>query len=111
MARSEVAPLTAGLAAMLLGLFAVPLLLLWAGHHLRRKPRWVHRIFWGGLAGHTIAALVALWFSMIPPEAWSPSDTLRGLGGFYSMLIGGVAGAIAAHAGLFISRKRREDWL
>jgi len=56
-------------------------------------------------------ALVAIWFSMIPPEAWSPFDRLRGLGGFYSMLIGGIAGAIAACAGLLASGRKKEDWL
>lgn len=79
---------------MLIGLFGVPSLLLWAGHHLRRKGRWVRAGFWGGLAGHTIASVVAIWYSMVPPEAWTASDTLRGLTGFYGMLAGALLGAV-----------------
>lgn len=86
--------MSSGQTMMLVGLFGIPTLLLWAGHHLRRKSVAVRGIFWGGLAGHTVAAVVAIWFSMVPPEAWSSVDTARGFAGFYGMLLGSVAGAL-----------------
>ena|GEM_PF-907354 len=89
----EGSPLSAGQFALLAGLFGAPMLLLWAGHHLRRKSRRVRGAFWGGLAGHTIASLIAIWYSMVPPEAWSASDTVRGVGGFYWMMVGAIIGA------------------
>ncbi len=91
--KVEGSPLSAGQIALLAGLFLAPLLLLWAGHHLRRKSRRVRGAFWGGLAGHTIASLIAIWYSMVPPEAWLAGDTVRGVGGFYGMLVGGALGA------------------
>jgi len=77
---------------MLAGLFGAPALLLCAGHHLRRKSRAVRGAFWGGLAGHTIASHAAIWYSMVPPEAWASNDTIRGLAGFYGMLAGAAIG-------------------
>jgi hypothetical protein len=87
--------MSAGRLALLLGLFAVPALLLWAGHHLRRRPPRVRRIFWGALIGHTLAALAVLWVGMSPAAEWTGSDTVRGLIGFGGLVIGGVLGALA----------------
>lgn len=87
-----------GYVAMLLGLFGVPLALLYVGHRLRRRTRRMHRVFWGALAGHTIGALLATWYSMIPPEAWTADDLIRGGLGFYGMFAGGVIGALIGFA-------------
>ncbi len=80
--------------ALLIGLFVVPGIMLYLGHRLRRKSFRARRIFWGMFFGHTAGALVATWYSMIPPELWSSSDFWRGAFGFYGMLLGGVIGAL-----------------
>ncbi|MDQ3082798.1 MAG: hypothetical protein M3R07_11370 [Gemmatimonadota bacterium] len=86
--------MSTGLLVMLIGLFGIPSLLLWAGHHLRRKSPRVRGAFWGGLAGHTVAALIAVFYSMVPPEAWTAADMLRGFAGFYLMMLGALIGAV-----------------
>lgn len=92
--------------AMLTGLFGVPALLLWAGHHLRRKSRSVRGAFWGGLTGHTIAAIVAVWYSMVPPEAWTEADSVRGFAGFYLMILAAAAGAAI---GMLLAARARPE--
>jgi hypothetical protein len=86
--------MNAGLATMLAGLFIVPVALLYLGHRLRRRSRRARAVFWGALIGHTLGALFATWYSMIPPEAWTSSDTTRGFFGFYGMLVLSVAGGL-----------------
>jgi len=89
---------TLGLAAMLLGLFGVPAALLWAGHRLRRRsPRW-RSAFWGALIAHVAIAPVAMAAAMIPPAEWRPDDTLRGLLGFWSLLLVPLVGAVVGVA-------------
>jgi hypothetical protein len=87
---------TPGLAAMLLGVFAVPAALLWMGHRLRRRPAAWRNVFWGALAGHVAAMVLGLIFGMTPPEEWSDTDYLRGAMAFWSFvvlpLVGGAAG-------------------
>jgi hypothetical protein len=94
---------SAGTLAMLVGVFGVPMVLLWLGHRLRRRGPQRRAAFWGGLVGYGIAACVALVASMKPPAMWSDDDTLRGLLGFWSLLVGPAAGALA---GLLASRSR-----
>ena len=88
--------MSAGLAAMLLGVFVVPGVLVWLGHRLRRRPRAWRGAFWGGLIGHVAAIALGLTFGMLPPEEWSGDDRLRGAFAFWSFLvlplIGGVVG-------------------
>ena len=90
-----------GLLALLVGLFVIPAFLLYLGHRLRRRSRRARAVFWGALCGHTIAGLMAVVYSMIPPEAWTSSDVTRGFFGFYGMLAGGLLGALV---GLLASR-------
>ncbi len=89
------------LGALLIGTFGVPALLLWAAHRLRRRsPRW-HAAFWGALVGHVLAATVAMFTAMIPPEAWSGDDYLRGLLSVWSLILWpaiGVAVGLARSA-------------
>ena len=85
--------MTPGISAMLLGIFAVPLALLWLGHRLRRRAPAARSAFWGGIAGHVIATVLGLAFGMIPPEEWSSDDRLRGAFALWSFLVLPLAGA------------------
>jgi hypothetical protein len=79
---------------MLAGVFLVPAVLLWVGHRLRRRPpRW-RSAFWGGLIGHVLAIPVASAAAMLPPAEWASTDTVRGLLGFWLLLLAPVAGAV-----------------
>ena len=86
-----------GKLAMLGGLFVVPVFLLYLGHRLRRRSRRARAMFWGALVGHTIGALFATWYSMVPPEVWTAGDTARGFFGFYAMLLFALAGTVAGY--------------
>ena len=95
--------MSAGPLAMLAGLFVVPAGLLWLGHRLRRRPpRW-RGAFWGALAGHVAAVVLATVAALLPPELWSADDLLRGLLGYAALpllpVVGGLAGAVAAGGG------------
>ena len=87
-----------GRLAMLLGLFAVPAFLLWAGHHWRYTGPRMRGAFWGGIIAHTIAALLATLAGVLWPLEWDGGDRWRGFFGFWSMLvlfaIGAVIGAL-----------------
>jgi len=85
--------MTIGVAAMLLGLFVVPATLLWSGHRLRRRsPRW-RSVFWGMLIGYIAGSCVALVAGMSPAAEWASDDALRGLLGFWSLLLLPALGA------------------
>jgi hypothetical protein len=92
--------MTIGVAAMMVGVFLVPALLLWAGHRLRRRNVRVQRAFWGGIGGHVTALLVGTLAAMMPPEQWSADDALRGALGLWSWVLlptlGALAGAVSA---------------
>jgi hypothetical protein len=87
-----------GRIALLLGLFAVPAFLLWAGHHWRHRSNAVRGAFWGGLIAHTAAALLATVAGLYRPAEWAASDLWRGFLGLWSMLvlfaIGAAIGAV-----------------
>ena len=79
---------------MLAGVFLVPTVLVWAGHRLRRRPpRW-RSAFWGGLIGHVLAIPVASVAAMTPAAEWAPTDTVRGLLGFWLLFLAPVIGAL-----------------
>ena len=103
-----------GRIALLLGLFAAPLFLLWAGHHWRYRSAAVRGAFWGGLIAHTVAALLATIAGLYRPAEWAPTDTWRGFLGLWSMLvlfaIGAAIGAvIGARKGDSTPRPTRVD--
>jgi hypothetical protein len=77
--------------ALLVGLFAVPALLLAAGHRLRERSPRSRRAFWGGVIGHSAALAVTLVASHFPPVLWE-SDA-RVLLVFWLMAAGGLVGA------------------
>jgi hypothetical protein len=79
-------------AALLAGLFLVPLAALLLGHRLARRPARQRALFWGIVVGHTAAALVASVAALHLPVRWSDADLLRGLLGFWAMPLGGVVG-------------------
>lgn len=92
--------MTFGLVTLLIGLFVVPVALLWLGHRLRRRTARQRAIFWGALWGHVAAMLVATVAVTIPAEGWSAQDLARGMLGYGSLvllpLLGAVVGALNA---------------
>ena len=86
--------MTLGAAAMLAGLFAVPAVLLWAGHRLRRRSARWRAAFWGALSAHVAVAPLAMLAAMIPPAGWAPDDRWRGFFGFWAMLVAPLVGAV-----------------
>jgi hypothetical protein len=87
-----------GIVAFLIGLFVVPIVLLWWGHRLRRLDPRRRRAFWGAIVGHLVAGTLAIAFGLITPEAWTAEETMRGFFGLWALLllpvVGGVAGAL-----------------
>ena len=97
--------MSVGTIALLVGLFVVPLGLLALGHRLRRRTSVQRAIYWGGLIGYLLGSVATLWVGMVPAQEWSDSDTLRGLLGYWGLIIGPVVGAAVALA----SRSRKTD--
>ncbi len=100
-----------GRIALLLGLFAAPVFLLWAGHHWRHRSNAVRGAFWGGLVAHTVAALAATVAGLYRPADWAGGDLWRGFFGLWSMLVlfavGAVIGAILGARSESVPPKRR----
>jgi hypothetical protein len=86
--------MSAGVIAMLVGLFVAPAFLLWAGHQWRRTSARMRGAFWGGIIAHTVAALAASVAGMYEPAEWAASDAIRGFFGYWSMLLLFVIGAV-----------------
>jgi len=86
--------MTLGLFVFLVGLFGVPLALLWYGHRLRRRSARGRAAFWGAVVGHCIAGAIAVVLGMIPPEAWTAEENVRGFAGLWSLLALPLAGAV-----------------
>lgn len=80
--------------AFIAGLFLVPLALLMVAHKLRRRSPRVRAAFWGGVAGHIIALVLATIWGMIPPETLTPQETARGAASLWSLLVLPLAGAL-----------------
>lgn len=89
--------MSTGLLTMLIGLFVVPVFLLYLGHRLRRRSRRARGMFWGALIGHTAGAVLATIYSMVPPEEWQSGDTTRGFFGLYAMLLFAIAGSLSGY--------------
>lgn len=101
--------MTTGFAAMLLGVFGVPALLLWAGHRLRRRSREWRGAFWGGIAGHLVALVIGSIAAMTPAATWTDTDTLRGAAGYWSFVVLPLAGAVAGSLRARASRGRAPE--
>ena len=78
--------------ALLLGMFVVPAVLLWLGHHLRSRSQVKRAAFWGGVIGYSAAMLVAIVALHYPPVLWSSNG--RVFIACWLMLVGGVMGAL-----------------
>ena len=85
-----------GMVVFLAGLFVVPVVLLWWGHRIRKLDGWKRRAFWGAIVGHSLAGVLAVTFGMIPPEAWTSGETVRGFFGFWTMLLFPLLGGVGA---------------
>ena len=101
-----------GRLAMLLGLFAAPVFLLWAGHHWRHTGARVRGAFWGGIIAHTVAALLATAVGIIWPFAWDATDRWRGFLGFWGMLVffligAGIGALVNGRSERTVSTRRR----
>jgi hypothetical protein len=92
-----------GRIALLIGLFAVPALLLWAGHQWRHTGPRVRGAFWGGIIAHSGAAVLATVAGVLWPVEWESDDTMRGFLGFWSML---VLSAVGATIGALLNGRR-----
>ncbi|HEY0970006.1 MAG TPA: hypothetical protein VGE02_03405 [Gemmatimonadales bacterium] len=79
--------------ALLLGVFVVPLVALAIGHRLARRGPLARNVFWGLVAGHTVAALAAATVAMTEPAFWVAADFWRGVIGYWSMLLLPLVGA------------------
>lgn len=85
-------------AALLIGLFGVPIALLVFGNRIRRASRRRHRFFWGAVLGHCVASLLALGASLVPPSGWTSTDTVRAVLGVWTLIALPVIGALVAMA-------------
>lgn len=85
-----------GIVVFLAGLFAVPLALLWWGQRVRKGTARQRRTFWGAIIGHCVAGILAVTFSMIPPESWTDSESTRGFFGLWALLLFPLMGGFAA---------------
>ena len=90
--------MSVGTIALLVGLFVVPTTLLVLGHRFRRRTPVQRAIYWGGLIGYLVGALLAMWVGMVPAAEWSSTDRLRGVLGYGGPIIAPVAGALLALA-------------
>ncbi len=84
--------MSAGMLALLAGLFVVPALLVWLGHRLRRRAAGWRGAFWGGVIGHTVGMLAAVWAMHLPAVLWAGGDARTALV-HWGMLIGAILGA------------------
>lgn len=95
--------MSAATTALLAGLLGPPIVLLWLGHGYRSRPPRARVVFWGGVIGYILAAIVAATAAMLPPVQWSERG-IRTLLVHGSLLVGPAAGA--AFAWLAASRHR-----
>ncbi|MBW3572392.1 MAG: hypothetical protein KY467_14920 [Gemmatimonadetes bacterium] len=90
--------------ALLAGLFVVPVLLLWLGHHLRRRPPAWPPVFWGAVIGYVAGMLVMLVAIHYPPVLWA-SGGWRTAAVHWGMVVGAGVGAVVGR----LTRGRRGD--
>lgn len=77
---------------LLVGLFGVPVVLLWLGHRLRRHSPRRRAVFWGATIGYGLGVLLMLVAIHYPPVLWEGADW-RTVLVHWGMVIGAVVGA------------------
>lgn len=82
--------------ALLLGLFIVPLGALAVGFKFRKRTPRMRGVFWGAVIGHTVATVIASVAAIWPPRVPGPDDAARGALILWTLLAGGVVGALIA---------------
>lgn len=80
--------------AFLLGLFAVPLALLFAGHSFRRRSARGRTVFWGAVVGYFAGVLLATTLALVPAVQWL-DHAPRGVAVQWGMLLGALLGTAA----------------
>ena len=84
--------MTLSLMALLIGLFVVPVVLLWMGQRLRRRSgRW-RAVFWGAVVGYVIGMIVTVAAMHYPPVLWSGG--WRTVLVHWGMLLGAIVGGV-----------------
>ena len=91
--------------ALLLGLFAVPIVALAIGFKFRKQGPQARAIFWGAVIGHTIATLFASVAAIWPPRVPGPEDDVRSAMILWTLLLGGILGALLALARLALRER------
>ena len=86
--------MTPGRVALLLGLFAAPLVLLYLGHRLRGRGPRARRSFWGGIAGYLVGMIVSVAAMMMPPVWWTDGGAARDFVVHWAMLVGFLLGIV-----------------
>ena len=84
--------MSVSLMALLAGMFVVPVLLLWLGHRLRRRPPLLRAVFWGATVGYVAGMLVSLVAMHYPPSPWDAEGWRTALV-HWGMLAGAAVGA------------------
>ncbi len=75
------------LAVLLVGIFVVPLWLLFSGHRIWRRSQRHRRFFRGAVFGHCIATALATFLAVLPPHMWAANDIVRGALGVWSLVV------------------------
>ena len=86
--------MSVNLVGLVIGLFVVPVWLLWEGHGLRRRAKRLRRVFWGGVFGHMLAIAPMTLATLIPAELWGPDDPLRVFLIYWALVAGALLGAL-----------------
>ena len=83
--------------ALVAGILGAPIALAALGHHLRRRPPKVKRLFWGGVIGHTMGLFLTVGAMLFPSVSWVAGGPMRVHVVHWSLLVGLVLGlAVAA---------------
>lgn len=64
-------------AALLIGIFGVPIAALWLGQHFRNRTPRQRAIFWGLVLGYGVGVLVVSGVLMLRPVLWTDAQPIR----------------------------------
>jgi len=86
--------MTGARVAFAIGLFVVPVILLWLGRGLRKRSARVRSAFWGSVTGYFVGVLVICIVTVIPPIHWD-GVWWRDVAVHWSMVLGALIGFAA----------------